>query len=281
LYSQFLAQQWVEIRQRSANAERDRARKLGQLQRQGVTTVADLLERLSHLSPGLKRFGIELIGHLNLQQAVPILLELIPDRTVRMSCAVALEFLKSDKRVTRFFLRSGIRELAADKPDRHWLDAVVHGVGSSNDRRAVELLVTIFERADLPGWLRGDAADKLGCCDIITDRRTRLFRRCRDTALTGLDDESIDVQFWSMYLIGAICSCRMMRRHSNSDDFDCALPRLRQIAENDHRLAPGYWWTMSAEAEDVICCITKGHWPDPDAGERWHGNTVRGEWVRD
>ncbi|HUE16885.1 MAG TPA: hypothetical protein VMR25_22100, partial [Planctomycetaceae bacterium] len=56
---------------------------------------------------------------------------------------------------------------------------------------------------------------------------------------------------------------------------------LRQIAKNDQRLAPGYWWPMSAEATDVITCIAEGHWPEPDAGERWMKNTARGEWNRD
>jgi hypothetical protein len=38
---------------------------------------------------------------------------------------------------------------------------------------------------------------------------------------------------------------------------------------------------MAAEAEDVIGCIQFGAWPDPDAAERWLGNTARGERNRD
>ena len=79
-------------------------------------------------------------------------------------CASTLYFLKPDGKVKQFFVGIGRRELASHKPDAHWLEAVVHGLGSSNDQCAVEVLVTIFERADLPGKLRGDAADKLGCC---------------------------------------------------------------------------------------------------------------------
>ena len=182
--------------------------------------------------------------------------------------------------MTQAFLEIARRELTADSPDPDWLAAVIHGLGSSDDRRAADVLVTIFERLDLPGWLRGDAADKLGCNRFIRDRRTRLFRRCHDTAMHGLDENSIDVQFWSLYLIGSLSSDAFRRRHATPHDFRSALPRLRDIAANDHRLAPGYWWPLSAEAEDVICCIEKGHWPNPEAAERWMSNTNRGEWNR-
>ena len=196
-------------------------------------------------------------------------------------CASTLYFLKPDGKVKQFFVGIGRRELASHKPDAHWLEAVVHGLGSSNDQCAVEVLVTIFERADLPGKLRGDAADKLGCCAFVSDRRTRLFGRCRDAAIRGLADDSIYVQFGSMYLIGAMCSHRTARRPSESADFDAVLPRLRKFGRHDNRLAPGFWWPMSAEAEDVILCIKDGHWPNPDAGDRWSGNTARGEWGDD
>ena len=84
------------------------------------------------------------------------------DRGVRLMCASTLSFMKSGQRkATRFFLEIGRRELASRTPDRDWLEAVCHGLAYSNDRHAVELLVTIFERTDLPGPLRGEAADKL------------------------------------------------------------------------------------------------------------------------
>jgi hypothetical protein len=280
LYERFLSQQSEEMHKRCAPANRDRKRKLNRLRRRGVVTVDDLLERLPRLPSGLKRFGIELVTLLKIHQAIPVLLDLISDRTLRLVCADSLRWLKPSRRATRFFLNIGSRELASAAPDRHWLEAVVLGLGSSDDQSVAELLVTIFERFDRPGWLRGDAADKLGCNRFIHDRRTCLFRRCRAAAIRGLDDDSIDVQFWSMYLIGSLCSNGNSRRHSTHDDFDSALPRLREIAANDHRLAPGYWWTLSAEAEDVIGCIKTGHWPTPEAAERWMGNTKRGEWNR-
>ena len=159
---------------------------------------------------------------------------------------------------------------------------MVHGLGSPEERRAAEVLATIFERTDLPGWLRDVAVDKLGCCAFVRDCRTRLFRRCRDAAIRGLEEDSIHVQFGSMYLIGSLCSDYAPdRQHSRPDGCESALPRLRKIAANDHRLSPGYWWPMSAEAKDVIYCIKRRQWPSLDAADRWLGNTERGEWIRD
>jgi hypothetical protein len=153
---------------------------------------------------------------------------------------------------------------------------MVVALALTDDKDVTALLVHIFERKDLPGWLRSDAADKLGYCTLVGDRRTTYFRRCRQTALEGLLDASIEMQFWSMYLLGTMCCFREEDPSSNRRHFHAALPRLRAIATSDHRLAPGYWWPMSAEAEDVIGCIEQGSWPDPDAAERWAGNPERG-----
>jgi hypothetical protein len=248
---------------------------------QGIVTLSDLLVRLPRLTPGQKRFGIELIRVLEVREAIPTLLTLMSERNVRLDCAWTLSMLRPGAKVIRGFLDIGRRELASTTPDRHWLDAVIQGLGLADDPRVTELFVKIFERVDLPGWLRGDAADKLGCCRHNRDRRTQLYRRCRDTAMRGLTDASIDVQFWSMYLIGSLCSNQRPQRRSLHSDFESVLPRLRQIAAKDHRLAPGYWWPMSAEAEDIICCIKTGQWRDPDAAERWSGYSMRGEQIRD
>lgn len=281
LYALFLAKESEEWRTRCAVVCRDRAHGLARLRKQGVVTVADLLERLPSLGTSLQRFGIELTSLLELRLAVPVLLELMSDRSIRVDCAFAIYMLKPNKTVTRRFIEIGNRELASNTADRRWLEAVIQGLGSPDDRAGVELLVAIFERRDLPGWLRGDAADKLGCCHEIQDRRGKLFRRCRETALAGLRDESIDVQFWSMYLIGSLCSEKSSRRSSNLRDFASALAPLRRIAASDQRLSPGFWWPMSAEAEDVLGSIQTGMWPSQDAGERWLGNTKRGEMCRD
>jgi hypothetical protein len=109
---------------------------------------------------------------------------------------------------------------------------------------------------------------------IVTDRRTRLHRRCRDAALKGLNEQNIEVKFWSMYALMSLANC--WQRGPGNDTLRTAVPTLRNIAAADHRLAPGYWWPMSAEAEDAIHCLESGCWPDPDAADRWLGNKERG-----
>jgi hypothetical protein len=275
-YEQLIERWSAEKRTEPRAVRRERVQKLRRLKKQGTHTVTDLLKRLPSLSLNLKQFGIQLIMLLKIKQSIPILLNLMSDPKVRVSCAAAFQSLKSDKNVTRRFLTIGHRELEATIPDVLWLDAVIYGLGHSDDSRAAELLVTIFERTDLPGWLRGNAADKLGCCDFVGDRRTRLFRRCQTAALQGLNDKSIDVQFWSMYVIGSLCSEGKSRR-STLTGFESAIPKLQEFASHDHRFSPGYWWPMSAEAEDVVACIQNGCWPTKDAAERWQGKSARGK----
>jgi hypothetical protein len=279
LYARFVDGQSEEWRARCAVVCRERSRKLSRLHKQDVRSVADLLSQLPRLPPSLKYFGVELTWLLKIRRAVPVLIDIMQDqksnRGLRISCALALYYLEPGKEVTQLFVRIGNRELGSSHPDHDWLEAIIHGLGAPDDPQAVKVLVAIFERVDLRGSLRGDAADKLGCVGLVKDRRTALFRRCRDAALRGLNEPSIDVQFWSMYLIGSLCSDYRPRRRSSLTGFESALPRLRQIAATDHRLAPGYWWPMSGEAEDIIGCIETGSWPQPDAADRWPVTTRR------
>jgi hypothetical protein len=78
-----------------------------------------------------------------------------------------------------------------------------------------------------------------------------------------------------MYVIGSLCNVSGSRRSVDAA-LRSALPKLREFAKHDDRLAPGFWWPVSAEAEDVIGCIENGIWPDPDAAERWQGSSSRG-----
>ncbi len=279
LYSQYVVRQSKDLRTRCRQSNREYSRKIDRLAKQGILTVADLIAQLPCLSPGMKYFGIQLISRLKLRQAIPVLLELLDGRALRVACADALCRMNAGRKVTQLFIQIGRRELESEKPDRHWLEAVIYGLGCSSDPGAADLLVSIFERVDLPGWIRGDAGDKLGCVEIVHDRRTHLFRRCRDAALRGITEDSIEVQFWSMYVISTLCSDT--HRRTPLRGLESALPILRRIAANDHRLAPGYWWPMSAEAEDVLACFESGQGPDLEAAERWAGNTQRGEYIRD
>ncbi|HVW00832.1 MAG TPA: hypothetical protein VHB77_10845 [Planctomycetaceae bacterium] len=164
-------------------------------------------------------------------------------------------------------LEIGWRELNRQVPKVHWLRTALEMLrnvdGGPMRVEAGEFIVTLFERTDLPGWLRGDAGDTLGFFGDH-DRRTRRYRRCVEAAIRGLSEDSIEVQFWSMYVIASLCS----EREPRDPAFARAIPRLREIADSDHRLSPGFWWPMSAEAEDALGCIETGKWPQPDASER-------------
>jgi hypothetical protein len=265
----------------SPAVHRERARKLVRLGAKGVVTVPQLLERLPSLPPALRLFGIELVGLCDIHRAWPVLAALLPDRTLCARCADVLSRLKSQGKAQEHFLKIARRELSSPGPDRSWLEAVILGLGSADDRRAEEVLIEIFERTDLPGWIRGDADDKLGCGQHVRDRRKKLYRRCRAAALRGLGDESIDVQFWSMYVIGSLANDYGPGPRARARDFHVAIPKLRRIAKHDQRLSPGYWWPMSGEAVDVIACIVSGNRPNPDAAERFKNCGVRGEWSRD
>jgi hypothetical protein len=259
------------------NRLRELKRQLARLRSRGITTVPRLLRRFRTLSPRLRlNVARDVIGLYEIHQAWPLLMEQLADPLVRVGYADLLSRLNTKGRATTYFLEAGRRELDSPEPDRDWLWAVILGLGGTCDRRAAELLVEIFERSDLPGWVRGEAGDKLGWRKPVLDRRTKLYRRCRAAALRGLDEDSIDVQFWSMYVIGTLASgsaCDGRNRH----DFDEAIPKLRLIAKHDQRLAPGYWWPMSAEAVDVIACVETGQWPDPEAAERCPYHGARGE----
>lgn len=246
---------------------RRRSRAVEKLASHGVVTVGHLLERLAGLPRRLSIAGIELVSLLRIGQAAPLLMEMMEAAPLRMSCATAIAECRQNKRITERLLRIGRRELDAARPDPHWLQAVVEAVRHSDDRRAAELLVGIYERRDLPGAIRGDAADHLGCSSFIGDRRTTLYRRCRTAGIEGLTDDSIDVQFWSLYLIGQLASHQLRSVRSGLDEI---VPLLRSFAA-DHRLAPGVWWPMSAEAADVLHCLQHGSWPEIDAAERWQG----------
>lgn len=255
----------------NVNAERT----IRRLLKRDITTVRDLIERLPALPYRLQNDGIDLISRFDIRQATPVLLEILPKKAIRLAVSSALSFLPETRRVIRTFIEAGQRELASNCPDFRWLWAAVLGLGNADDPQATEVLLTIFERQDLPGWLRGDAGDKLGCHETIHDQRSILHRRSLAAAILGISEESIEVQFWSLYLIGSLASNKRIGDRTRKQ-LRSALPRIREIAASDHRFAPGYWWPMSAEAEDIVHCIRYGTWKNPDASERWLGSGQHG-----
>ncbi|WP_075095853.1 hypothetical protein [Planctomyces sp. SH-PL14] len=276
LLARFHERQSENWRRQFRAVVRERNRGVEKLVSHGVVTVGQLLERLSGLSQRLSIVGIELISLLRIGQAAPLLVDLMESRPLRMACASAIAMCSQNERITERLLRIGCRELDSSHPDPHWLWTIIEAVRRSDDRRAAELLVRIYEHPALPGSIRGDAADRLGCEGFIGDRRTSLRRRCRVAAILGLTDDSIDVQFWSMYLIGQLGSHDRRGPSRRAHDLLDAIPILKGIAAVDQRIAPGYWWPMSAEAEDALHCLEHGSWPEVDAAERWAGKGERG-----
>lgn len=282
LYQAYVAKHWgnstsdLELMQ---SAHSGRLRSLSRLERMGINTVSELIAALPTLSPALKDFGIEWVGRFSPSRAETILLTLLrDDPKVRPSCANSLGMLKR-RRSNRELVRIGKTQLASATPDGRWLESIVIGLKWARDNDSAEVLVEIYERQDLPGWLCGDAADALGCTRAICDRRTRLFRRIWVAAEKGIHEPDIDVQFWSMYVIMQLATNYDRPADANSR-FHSALPRLREIAATDHRIAPGFWWPMSEEAKDAIECIETGTLQHPDAGERWSGKGEHGEMAK-
>ena len=284
LYTAFVAKRSEESRLSCADFDRRNGRCVARLAARGVTTMDELIAALTELPPKLKHFGIWWLHVTKSRRAESVLLRMIhDDPPFRLACASALASL-GGRRSIREFIQIGKTQLASRSPDRKWLEAVIRGLKLSRieSLEGEDILLMIYERTDLSGWVRGDAGDALGCCSQLCDRRTRFFRRAWTTALNGLDDADIEVQFWSMYVLMQLAQNYSSNPKLANASFAVALPRLRQIAKTDHRLAPGYWWPMSAEAEDAIKAITTGCNGPNDASERWSGNTAeRGPMIRE
>ena len=282
LYSAFVAKRSEESRASCSDMDRKNGRHIARLAARGVTTIPELIAALPELPPKLKDFGLWLISVLKVREAEPLLLNMVHNGpSFRLLCASVLGMV-GGRRSKREFIRIGKAQLASQSPDPMWLDAVIQVFKMSrNPTEAEDILLSIYERTDLPGWLRGDAGDALGCCSQLQDRRTSFFRRAWMTALSGLDDTDIEIQFWSMYVIMQLAQNDSSNPKRSNACFAAALPRLREIAATDHRLAPGYWWPMSAEAEDALYVIEHGNGRENDAGERWLGNEERGTMIRE
>lgn len=272
VYSGPLATEWQKKKRK-----RDRQR-ISRLRRLEIETVDELITALPDQSVKTIEWAAELLRALKVKKAAPVLWRLMRRPELKLSCATALGLLDS-KTFQRKFAALGKRELVCADPCVEELHAVVLGLRYADSPEEVDVLVSIFERYDLPGWLRGDAADHLGTCYPARDRRTRLFQRVVESAIAGLDDD-ISMQFGSMYVLASFACRSDPGRGQSNRGFHIALPRLREIAKHDTRLSPGFWWPMSAEAEDAIGCIETGSWPEPDAADRWSHNTKRGEWDR-
>jgi hypothetical protein len=281
LHEQLVAKRSPAEQAQHEKADRDTSKHIRQLARRGILSVSQLINSLPTLPQRLKDAAMWfLYEHSSRASKSRLLAMLHKNPSVLLDCAFILGMMRS-RGIERMFVRIAKDQLAAAALDRQRLEAAIDGLKSADDSEAIEVLATIFERTDLPGWLRDKAGDALGCGLYELDRRTRLFRRIWTAALQGLDEPSIHVQFGSMWVIAQLACCYSPYRNRSNSCFKPALPRLREIAAKDKRLIPGYWWPMCEEAKDVIKVIKTGSWFENDASERCLGNTERGPMIRD
>jgi hypothetical protein len=116
------------------------------------------------------------------------------------------------------------------------------------DLRACELLMAVLENRAETARVRAEVAEGIGFLLNLSDRRTRLFKRATRLLIETLRDPAPEVRFWSCYALGT------MRARA-------ALPALRELAETDDAICPG-WWLVMEEAGDAVGVILGGCWPE-------------------
>lgn len=138
--------------------------------------------------------------------------------------------------------RPPIREMIAvlNEAERaHNREAAAYALSWTSGRRNQEplkALLAAFEKSDEHPAVRGQALEGLGV--RLPTKRNRLWSRIEAAIRRGLGDESAEVRFWACYAAGTL-------------GVKTALPKLRELAENDLAVCPN-WWRVSEEAADAI-----------------------------
>src|SRR5262249_4490183 len=96
--------------------------------------------------------------------------------------------------------------------------------------------------------VRAEAAESMGVLLELTDRRARRFKQATRLLVEMLCDPAPEVRFWSCYALG------VMRARA-------ALLVLRELAETDEAMCPG-WWLVKEEAGDAVEVILGEDFPD-------------------
>lgn len=143
---------------------RQSARHISRLSARGVTTTRALIVALPQLPPKLREFGIWWISALKIRSAESVFLPLLYNRSKDRVAGAAASASIGGKRAVREFVRIGQTQLALQLPDFEWLNVIVHGLRYPEGPEAEEIILAIFEREDLPGWLRGNAGHAIGLC---------------------------------------------------------------------------------------------------------------------
>ena len=138
LHARFVSRRPADSPKQLHAMDRRHAKQIERMAEQGIVTVSDLIDALPRLSRARRRLSMWLISVLKIRQAVPVLFDLLAVRSMRWQCAHTLGGLPDDRKVIERFLEIAERELRSPTPDRHWLEAVVVGLGHCENSRATD-----------------------------------------------------------------------------------------------------------------------------------------------
>lgn len=109
--------------------------------------------------------------------------------------------------------------------------ASAYVLGILRDRRATEALLNVLQNKDEQPIVRGHAAEALAW---FGDRRKRVI----DALMSGLEDTSVEVRFWSAFALGELKIKR-------------AADELEKLSVKDNEVLHG-WWSVSEEASNAL-----------------------------
>jgi hypothetical protein len=208
-----------------------------ELERFGVQSAQDLVQRLPQLRGRSLVTAIELLGKAGDRRAVPALVSLLSsdDPAVRSVAAPSLAMLGG-----RRALNAAVRIALSDATEQARA-AAVSALAFMFDDEAFEPLLTVLTETDELPTTRAAAAEGLGNLLQHADPESMRFRLARSVLIACLRDPSPEVRFWSAFALGCMKA-------------EEALPHLRRLAASDRSTCPG-WWAVADEARDAIQLI--------------------------
>lgn len=108
--------------------------------------------------------------------------------------------------------------------------------------------VEVLERPGEHPRIRGQACEGLGYVLEFARPTLAWYRRAETALLKALYDPAVAVRWWACFALGLAKSRR-------------AIPKLRELADNDHAMMPG-WWPVAQEAEDALLNIEREPGPE-------------------
>jgi HEAT repeat protein len=168
-----------------------------------------------------------ILGQLGDKTAATPLLEVFSGQNINLSleAAKSLGMLKSKRAVPPL-----IEELIkGDNVDKRAASA--YALGLLLDERAVDPLLSVMNNKNDSPKVRGAAAEAL-----VWFGKKR--KRVVDALISGLEDASVEVRFWSAFALGEMKVKR-------------AISKLEKLAAEDDEVLPG-WWSVGKEASNAI-----------------------------